>query len=190
MNIMEAAKKNSELKQQNENMNGMNFQVVEGSRLPVKMRHTAREDKEEWPMAEILSIRQLQNGGKQYYVHFLEYNKRLDEWVSEDRLNFSHVEPPKPKENDSKNNMNTPKRSASASAAPSRPSTPPGILESNGADAGQVAAALKKSARKKRGGVVGGSLPSVGIVDQEDSQDIIIKDEVETSLTSTPGILL
>ena len=190
MNIMEVAKNNSDLQQQNENMNGMNFQVVEGSRLPVKMRHTAREDKEEWPMAEILSIRQLQNGGKQYYVHFLEYNKRLDEWVSEDRLNFSHVEPPKPKENESKNNMNTPKRSASASAAPSRPSTPPGILESNGADAGAIAAALKKSARKKRGGVVGGSLPSVGIVDQEDSQDIIIKDEVDTSLTSTPGISL
>ena len=71
-------------------------------------------------------IRQLQNGGKQYYVHFLEYNKRLDEWVSEDRLNFSNVEPPKPKDNETKNNMNTPKRSASASAAPSRPSTPPG----------------------------------------------------------------
>ena len=96
------------------------------------MGHTAREDKEEWPMAEILSIRQLQNGCKQYYVHFLEYNKRLDEWVSEDRLNFSHVEPPKPKDNDSKtssNLNNTPKRSASASAAASRPSTPPGVYQ-------------------------------------------------------------
>ena len=95
------------------------------------MGHTAREDKEEWPMAEILSIRQLQNGCKQYYVHFLDYNKRLDEWVSEDRLNFSHVEPPKPKDNDSKtSNLNsTPKRSASASAAPSRPSTPPGMCQ-------------------------------------------------------------
>merc|ERR1712156_894965 len=139
-------------------------------------------------MAEILSIRQLQNGGKQYYVHFLEYNKRLDEWVSEDRLNFSNVEPPKPKDNETKNNMNTPKRSASASAAPSRPSTPPGILESTGADAGLVAAALKKSnARKKRGGVVGGSLPSVG-VDLEDPQDIIVKDEEPSgALIPTPA---
>ena len=65
----------------NENMNGTNFQVVEGSRLPVKMHHTAREDREEWPMAEIISIRHLHDGTKQYYVHFLEYNKRLDEWV-------------------------------------------------------------------------------------------------------------
>jgi len=186
---MESKKNNSEINQQNENMNGMNFQVVEGSRLPVKMGHTAREDKEEWPMAEILSIRQLQNGCKQYYVHFLEYNKRLDEWVSEDRLNFSHVEPPKPKDNDSKtSNLNsTPKRSASASAAASRPSTPPGILDSNGADASQIAAALKKSARKKRGGIIGGSLPSVGL-DQDETQEIIVKEEEPSGSTiSTPA---
>ena len=64
----------------------------------------------------------------------------------------------------------------------------PGILESTGADAGLVAAALKKSnARKKRGGVVGGSLPSVG-VDLEDPQDIIVKDEEPSgALIPTPG---
>ena len=162
----------------NENLNGTNFQVVEGSRLPVKMRSTSATDAEEWPLAEILSIRQLNDGSKQYYVHFLEYNKRLDEWVTEDRLNFSHVEPPKPKDSDK--TMNTPKRSASASAAPSRPSTPPAALDA-APDASLVAAALKKSsARKKRGGVVGGSLPSVGGMD-EDSVDIVIKEEEGTS---------
>ena len=113
----------------NENLNATNFQVVEGSRLPVKMRHTTREDGEEWPLAEILSIRHLPEGSKQYYVHFIEYNKRLDEWVTEDRLNFSHIEPPKPKDQD-KTNVNTPKRSVSASAASSRPSTPPATTES------------------------------------------------------------
>ena len=40
---------------------------------------------EEWPMAEILSIRTVDNVN-QYYVHFVDYNKRLDEWVDEDRL--------------------------------------------------------------------------------------------------------
>ena len=173
----------------NENLNGTNFQVVEGSRLPVKMGHTARDDGGDWPLAEILSIRQLPSGSKQYYVHFIEYNKRLDEWVSEDRLNFSHIEPPKPKEQD-KTNLNTPKRSVSASAASSRPSTPPAILES-GADAGQIAAALKKSARKKRGGVVGGSLPSVGGLD-DDSQDVVIKEEepmpISIATPSTPAV--
>ena len=88
-----------------------------------------QEDGEEWPLAEILSIRHLQDGSKQYYVHFIEYNKRLDEWVTEDRLNFSHIEPPKPKDQD-KTNVNTPKRSISASAASSRPSTPPATTES------------------------------------------------------------
>ena len=83
----------------------------------------------------------------------------------------------------------TPKRSSSASAAPSRPSTPPGILDSSGADAAQIAAALKKSARKKRGGIIGGSLPSVGI-DQEETSDVIIKDEEPNVLpVSTPGEL-
>ena len=43
---------------------------------------------------------------------------------------------------------------------------------------------MKKSARKKRGGVVGGSLPSVGGFD-EDSQDIAIKDE-DSIVISTP----
>ena len=41
---------------------------------------------EEWPMAEILSIRTIDGGVNQYYVHFVDYNKRLDEWVNEDRL--------------------------------------------------------------------------------------------------------
>ena len=144
------------MSESNENLNGTNFQVVEGSRLPVKMRSTSAVSQEEWPLAEILSIRQLNDGSKQYYVHFLEYNKRLDEWVTEDRLNFSHVEPPKPKDEKDKTNVNTPKRSASASAAPSRPSTPPSAFD-GAPDASLVAAALKKSsARKKRGGVVGG----------------------------------
>ena len=54
-----------------------------------------------------------------------------------------------------------------------------------------MAAALKKSnARKKRGGVVGGSLPSVG-VDLEDPQDIIVKDEEPSgALIPTPGEIL
>ena len=49
---------------------------------------------EEWPMAEILSIRTIDGGVNQYYVHFVDYNKRLDEWVNEDRLDTRKVEPP------------------------------------------------------------------------------------------------
>ena len=100
--------------------------------------------------------------------------------VSEDRLNLSNIEPPKPKENESKLTANTPKRSASASAAPSRPSTPPASLDSS-FQAENVAAALKKNARKKRGGVVGGSLPSVGNADEDSQPETVVKTEPETA---------
>ena len=60
-------------------------------------------------------------------------------------------------------------------------------MDSNGADASQIAAALKKSARKKRGGIIGGSLPSVGL-DQDETQEIILKEEETSASTiSTPG---
>ena len=28
----------------------------------------------------------------QYYVHYVDYNKRLDEWVTEDRLDTRKIE--------------------------------------------------------------------------------------------------
>lgn len=67
-----------------ENKNGTNFQVVEGSRLPVKMCHSTGED-EEWPLAEILSIRHLQDGSRQFYVHFVDYNKRYTKYIFTNR---------------------------------------------------------------------------------------------------------
>ncbi len=33
-------------------------------------------------------------GVVQYYVHYVDYNKRLDEWVTEDRLDTRKIEPP------------------------------------------------------------------------------------------------
>ncbi|XP_021957857.1 histone acetyltransferase Tip60 isoform X2 [Folsomia candida] len=63
--------------------------VVEGCRLPVLMRSGA-----EYQMAEILSIKELA-AMREYYVHFLDFNKRLDEWVDEKRLDPSKVFFPK-----------------------------------------------------------------------------------------------
>ncbi|KAJ3022165.1 UNVERIFIED_CONTAM: Histone acetyltransferase [Siphonaria sp. JEL0065] len=45
----------------------------------------------EWHRAEILSIR---GSGISYYVHFDGYNKRLDEWVKRDRIDFSTAQLP------------------------------------------------------------------------------------------------
>jgi histone acetyltransferase HTATIP len=63
--------------------------------LPVKMRSS-----DEWPKAEVISIKTTENGSSQYYVHFVDYNKRLDEWVTEDRLDTRRIEPPTSKNDD------------------------------------------------------------------------------------------
>ena len=67
--------------------------VTEGCRLPVQLQ--AGKDDSEWPKAEVISIRTIEvTGERQYYVHFVDYNKRLDEWVTEDRLDTRRIEPP------------------------------------------------------------------------------------------------
>ena len=44
-------------------------------------------------LAEILKITYDENEKKtNYYVHYIDYNKRLDEWVSTDRMRFDKVE--------------------------------------------------------------------------------------------------
>jgi len=58
--------------------------VIEGCRLPVRMKNSAN-GVEEWPKAEVIAIKSVEAGLSQYYVHYVDYNKRLDEWVSEDR---------------------------------------------------------------------------------------------------------
>lgn len=45
-------------------------------------------------MAEILSIKS-RNGEQLYYIHYIDYNKRLDEWVGQDRLDLNHIMVPK-----------------------------------------------------------------------------------------------
>lgn len=58
---------------------------------------------EEWHLAEILSIKN-KNGERLYYIHYIDFNKRLDEWVTENRLDLQHIQFPKrDKSNISKN---------------------------------------------------------------------------------------
>ena len=49
------------------------------------------EHKVEWTPAEILSIRKNSNGENQYYVHYVDFNKRLDEWVTRSRLDLRYT---------------------------------------------------------------------------------------------------
>ncbi|XP_030637303.1 histone acetyltransferase KAT5 [Chanos chanos] len=66
--------------------------IVEGCRLPVLRKNQENED--EWPLAEILSVKDVP-GKKVYYVHYIDFNKRLDEWVTPDRLDMKKIQFPK-----------------------------------------------------------------------------------------------
>uniref|UniRef100_A0A665U9E9 Histone acetyltransferase KAT5 n=1 Tax=Echeneis naucrates TaxID=173247 RepID=A0A665U9E9_ECHNA len=66
--------------------------IVEGCRLPVLRKNQEHED--EWPLAEILSVKEV-SGRKLYYVHYIDFNKRLDEWVTADRLDMKKLQFPK-----------------------------------------------------------------------------------------------
>ncbi len=43
--------------------------------------------------AEIVSIRE-QKGVREFYIHYVNYNRRLDEWVKIDRMNIKELAPP------------------------------------------------------------------------------------------------
>jgi histone acetyltransferase HTATIP len=92
--------------------------LVEGCRLPVKMGGS-----EDWPLAEIISIRE-EEGSLHYYVHYVDFNKRLDEWVREEDLDTRKVQFPRKDGLTTGQNTNTgistPKRLISTS----RPTSP------------------------------------------------------------------
>ncbi|KAM4726699.1 histone acetyltransferase KAT5 isoform 1-T1 [Anableps anableps] len=72
--------------------NSSSVEIVEGCRLPVLRKNQEHED--EWPLAEILSVKEV-SGRKLYYVHYIDFNKRLDEWVTTDRLDMKKLQFPK-----------------------------------------------------------------------------------------------
>ncbi|KAL4715697.1 hypothetical protein ACJJTC_006276 [Scirpophaga incertulas] len=63
--------------------------LLEGCRLPVRM-----QGGEDWPLAEIISIKE-HHGQRGYYVHYVDFNKRLDEWVGESWLDTRKVQFPR-----------------------------------------------------------------------------------------------
>ncbi|XP_038821037.1 histone acetyltransferase KAT5-like isoform X6 [Salvelinus namaycush] len=73
-------------------MADLSVDVIEGCRLPVLRKNQENED--EWPLAEILSVKEIP-GRKLYYVHYIDFNKRLDEWVTPERLDMKKLQFPK-----------------------------------------------------------------------------------------------
>ena len=148
-------------------------EVREGCRLPVNMKNT-----EEWPKAEVICIKQTK-AGNLYYVHYVDFNKRLDEWVTEERLDTRRVEPPTGKEdkshaatNTTGTGVNTPKKVVTTAQAasvtnsrpvspmttdpPSTPATPSTTTDITGPSVLQHALLKAEQKKKKRK-----SLPSV-----------------------------
>uniref|UniRef100_H2YRS8 Histone acetyltransferase KAT5 n=1 Tax=Ciona savignyi TaxID=51511 RepID=H2YRS8_CIOSA len=65
--------------------------IIEGCRLPVKRDLEGQND---WHLAEVLSMREI-GDDCMYYVHYVDFNKRLDEWVNKDRVDLSKIQLPK-----------------------------------------------------------------------------------------------
>ncbi|RMZ88875.1 hypothetical protein DV736_g3894, partial [Chaetothyriales sp. CBS 134916] len=82
-----------------------------------EMAWTDSQQNGETRKADILSIKQ-RNDKLTFYVHYVEFNKRLDEWVSADRIDLSQeVEWPAPEKPDKKKTTVTSKTSTNKAAS-------------------------------------------------------------------------
>jgi len=109
------------------------LEVTEGCKCPVKLRTSG-----DWHLAEVLSIKEINAGSRIYYIHYDDWNKRLDEWVTEDRMDISKLQMP------SKENKQTPVKDMNGS----RPGSPQ--HQQNGSVAGALSAPKHKSNPRKR----------------------------------------
>ncbi|EAT33647.1 AAEL014072-PA, partial [Aedes aegypti] len=100
--------------------------LTEGCRLPVRMTGT-----NDWPLAEIISIKEATDKSVWYYVHYVDFNKRLDEWVPEEYLDTRKVQFPRKDGLATGQNtgVTTPKRiPIGERSRPASPVLPPDIL--------------------------------------------------------------
>uniref|UniRef100_A0A914UVH8 histone acetyltransferase n=1 Tax=Plectus sambesii TaxID=2011161 RepID=A0A914UVH8_9BILA len=91
--------------------------LIDGCRLPVRMSGTDKYRKSDTlDDAEILSIKADPYGEQRFYVHYIDFNRRLDEWVPKESLRLDSVQLPTKSSKASK--------AASETACSSRASTP------------------------------------------------------------------
>ncbi|CAF0932594.1 unnamed protein product [Adineta steineri] len=62
--------------------------MTEGCHVPVFM-----DIQQTFVPAEIVSIRE-NNGVSEFYIHYVNFNRRLDEWVTVDKMNLKELAPP------------------------------------------------------------------------------------------------
>ena len=92
--------------------------LTTGWKLPVQRRDETVEG-EPYHLAEVISKRDAGDGKYEFYVHYVDYNKRLDEWVTQDRLELGKAERPTKKERDGLNRVRSQASMANLAAAAS-----------------------------------------------------------------------
>ncbi|KAH8396477.1 hypothetical protein KR222_011159, partial [Zaprionus bogoriensis] len=124
--------------------------LTEGCRLSVRMHKT-----DDWPLAEIVSIKEL-DGRRQFYVHYVDFNKRLDEWVNEEDLDTRKVQFPRRDgpQTGTSTGVTTPKRHHSLAGSVSRPTSPQSQTQSqhNSASAATAGSLAGNSSSSGGGG--------------------------------------
>eukprot|EP01147_Barroeca_monosierra_P009021 gene9021-1350_t len=71
-------------------LQSINVNSIDGCMTQCQMRDGS------WHEAEILAHKEV-NGVRKYYVHYSHFNKRLDEWLPESRVNLKSLQPPEQK---------------------------------------------------------------------------------------------
>lgn len=170
--------------------------LTEGCRLPVRMHKT-----EDWPLAEIVSIKDSE-GKRQFYVHYVDFNKRLDEWVEEEDLDTRKVQFPRRDgtTTGASTGVTTPKKhhSLAGTGSVSRPTSPMPVNNEIVNGNAVLAAALQKKINRKR--KLTPQAPPIAEVPEENSQDgltprqsgsmVIHQDDVVTRMKNVEMIEL
>jgi histone acetyltransferase HTATIP len=136
--------------------------------------------------AEILSIKQ-RNNALTFYVHYVEFNKRLDEWVHADRIDLSQeVEWPAPEKPDKK------KTTVTTKAPPAKANAAKSIITNNKAGRARSDSRQGSATPDLLGAKAGNDrkrpLPSKagGKENNEDGMSLDVDDSLVTTQAGTP----
>ncbi|KAL4998163.1 hypothetical protein BDV10DRAFT_194638 [Aspergillus recurvatus] len=114
--------------------------------------------------AEILSIKQRKDG-LAFYVHYVDFNKRLDEWVASSRLDLSQeVEWPQPEKPEKKKTgpAKAPSKNKRVRAGSRDVSATPDTLTGKNANVGKVQRPSKAGGKENRGDETPADLSMLG----------------------------
>ncbi|KAL2853440.1 hypothetical protein BJY01DRAFT_232211 [Aspergillus pseudoustus] len=136
--------------------------------------------------AEILSIKQRKDG-LAFYVHYVDFNKRLDEWIASSRLDLSQeVEWPQPEKAEKKKTgpaNKAPSKNKRARAGSRDVSATPDLLTGKNANVGKVPRPSKAGGKENRGDetpinltILGSEALSADGTPKADSEDVDMMD--------------